>query len=174
MRTHGLLAASAATIALALTGCTPNKVPEKAPASPAAAAPVAPKLPVSLNAVMVAMVDHAAEPIWVNGYKPPTSKEGWRDLEYNAHEVAVNGKLIQLAGTGPNDAKWVADPEWTRFADAMSAAGMEALEAAQSKDVAAVGTAGDRLVEACEGCHKAFKPDLTTGGLYKDPGYPKK
>ena len=167
-----LLAAGAAIGALGLAACTPTKVADTPPAT--APAPSAPKLPVSLNAVMVAMVDHAAEPIWVNGYKPPTSEAGWRDLEYNAHEVAVNGKLIQLVGTGPNDAKWVANPDWIRYADAMSAAGMAALAAAKAKDVAGVNTAGDQLVESCEGCPKTFKPDLTTGGIYKDPNYPKK
>jgi hypothetical protein len=172
MRTHGLTAASLAIGAALLAACTPAKVSEPAPA--ASATPPAPQLPVSLNAVMVAMVDFSAEPIWMTSYKPPTSKEGWRDLEYHAYEVAVNGKLIQLAGTGPNDAKWVSNPDWTRFADAMSAAGMDALKGAQARDIAAVNLAGDRLVEACEGCHKVFKPDLTTQGLYKDPDYPKK
>jgi len=174
MRIQYLAPAAAVIAALALAGCTPSKVADNTSASPPPAAPpAAPKLPVSINAVMVAMVDHAAEPVWVSGYKPPTSKEGWRNLEYNAYQVAVNGKLIQLVGTGPDDAKWAADPEWTRFADAMSAAGMDTLTAAKAKDTTALNTAGDRLVEACEGCHKKFKPGLTTGGLYKAPDDPK-
>ena len=42
------------------------------------------------------------------------------------------------------------------------------------KDAALLNTAGDRLVAACESCHKAFKPDLPTMGLYKSPNYPRK
>jgi len=172
MRAQYLTVGILAIGALALAACAPAKVAEQAPTAPAASA--APKLPVSINAVMVAMVDHAAEPVWVSGYKPPKNAAAWRDLEHNSYEVAVTGKLLQLVGTGPNDAKWAADPKWIGFADAMSAAGMDVLKAAQAKDVAAVNTAGDRLVEACEGCHKAFKPAETTGGLYKSPEYPTK
>jgi len=176
MRVQHLSAGLMALGALALAACSPapNKTAEKAPEASAAATPAAPKLPVSINAVMVGMVDYAAEPVWKSGYKPPKTAAGWRDLEHNAYEVAVNGKLIQLVGTGPNDAKWAADPEWIRLADAESAAGMDVLKAAQAKDVAAVNASGDKLVEVCEGCHKKFKPDLTTGGLYKSPDYPPK
>jgi hypothetical protein len=166
----------ATTIALAilnLTACTPNKPAEKASAKPDVVA-AAPTLPVSINATMVALVDHASEPLWVAAYKPPKNDAGWRETEYDAYQVAVTGKLIQLAGAGPDDAKWVADPDWKQDADAMSTAGMNALKAAQSKDVKALDDAGSQLVEACEACHKKFKPSLTTGGLYKSPDYPPK
>jgi cytochrome c556 len=88
--------------------------------------------------------------------------------------MAVGGKLIQLAGTGPNDADWVADPEWIKMADEMTAAGMDALNAAKARNVAMLNTAGDRLVAACEACHKKFKPGLTSMGIYKSPNYPPK
>jgi hypothetical protein len=111
MRVQVLMMGAAAVGAVALAACSPTKVAEKpAEAPPAAAAPAAPKLPISINAAMVGMVDYAAEPVWVSGYKPPKTKEGWRELEHNGYEVAVNGKLIQLVGTGPNDAKWAPTP----------------------------------------------------------------
>ena len=156
---------------VSLTACTPNKPAEPAPAKTAAAAVT---LPVSINATMVALVDHASEPLWVAAYKPPKTEAAWKETEYDAYQVAVTGKLIQLAGTGANDAKWVADPAWKTDADAMSVAGMNALKAAQAKDVKALDEAGGQLVEACEACHKQFKPDLTTQGLYKSPDYPAK
>ena len=56
----------------------------------------------------------------------------------------------------------------------MSVAGMNALKAAQAKDVKALDEAGSQLVEVCEACHKQFKPSLTTQGLYKSPDYPPK
>jgi len=154
--------------ALTVASCTP-KPAEQAPA-PVAQASV-PVLPVSLNAIMVAMVDHASEPLWQDSYKPPSTDAGWRETEYNAYQMAVNGKLIQLAGAGPNDAKWVADPDWKTNADAMSVAGMDALKAAQSHDAKALEIAGDKLVEACESCHRKFKPGLTSMGIYKSPDY---
>jgi hypothetical protein len=170
-----VFAAALALGALTMAGCAP-KTAEPAKAPDAAIAPVmaSPALPVSINAVMVALVDHASEPLWVAAYKPPKTEADWNEAEYDAYQVAVTGKLIQLNGTGPSDAKWVADPNWRSDADAMSAAGMNALKAAQARDVKALDAAGSELVEACEDCHKQFKPSLTTGNLYKSPDYPAK
>ena len=165
---------------IVVASCSPSAKPvEAALAAPTpAAAPIAAApaitLPVSLNAVMVALVDHASEPLWVDAYKSPKSAAGWREAEYDAYQMAVSGKLIQLAGTGPSDADWVSQPEWKGYADEMSAAGMVALKAAQSKNVKGLSAAGDRLVAACETCHKKFKPGLTSMGLYKSPSYPPK
>jgi len=177
MRVRSFAVASLATIA-SLAACAPEKTEPPAAAAPAPAATaeaVAPiTLPVSINATMVALVDHASEPLWLDAYEPPTSEARWREAEYNAYQMAISGKLIQLAGTGPKDAEWVADPEWKIMADEMSAAGMDALKATQAKDVAALNTAGDRLVASCEACHIRFKPGLTSMGIYKSPDYPPK
>lgn len=172
----------AAALVAGLAGCAPPE-PSVA-ASPTATASIAAApaekptpalaLPVSINAVMVALVDHASEPLWLDAYRAPKTTDGWHEAEYNAYQMAVSGKLIQVAGTGPNDSQWVVDPQWRKFADEMSMAGMDALGASQSKNVDALNKAGDRLVAACEDCHKKFKPDLTSMGLYKSPNYPPK
>ncbi len=47
-------------------------------------------------------------------------------------------------------------------------------DAAPMVTVAMLNTAGDRLVAACESCHKKFKPGLTSMGIYKSPNYPPK
>ena len=168
-----LVTTACATLFMA-GACAPNAVesPSTTPA-PVASAPAI-TLPVSINATMVALVDHASEPLWVDAYVPPTTEERWNEAEYNAYQVAVAGKLVQLAGTGPSDANWITDPTWIANAEEMSAAGMDALAAAQAKDAVALDKAGDRLVAVCESCHKAFKPDLPTMGLYKSPNYPPK
>ena len=177
MRIDLAMAAVTAGCVFALCSCSqPKLVPDaqvvaNKPSSPTATAIT---LPVSLNAVMVALVDHASEPLWVDAYKNPTTEAHWRESEYDAYQMAVSGKLIQLAGTGPSDADWVSQPEWKGYADELSAAGMEALKASQAKDVKALGAAGDRLVAACETCHKKFKPGLTSMGIYKSASYPTK
>jgi hypothetical protein len=172
---------STSIVALAsLAACAPPETTEAAkPAetsAPAVATAASPPvtLPISINAVMVALVDHASEPLWIDAYKSPVSADHWRETEYDAYQMAISGKLIQMAGTGPNDATWVADPEWKIDADELSAAGMDALKAAQAKNLTALGAAGDRLVAACETCHKKFKPGLTSMGIYKSPTYPTK
>ena len=170
--------AAAAIVAASLAACAPEQTtapPQAAaPAPEVAAATRVITLPVSINATMVALVDHASEPLWLDAYEPPKTEMRWLEAEYNAYQMAVGGKLIQLAGTGPNDADWVADPEWIKMADEMTAAGMDALNAAKARNVAMLNTAGDRLVASCEACHKKFKPGLTSMGIYKSPNYPPK
>lgn len=164
-------------ILVSIGACTPPASNSPAAEAPVAAAPVAamPRpvtLPVSLNAVMVALVDHASEPLWLDAYEPPTTEAGWRAAEHHAYQMAVGGKLIQLAGTGPNDAGWVADLNWIRMSDEMSAAGMDALAATKARNVALLEAAGDRLVASCESCHVAYKLGLPSMGIYKSPDYP--
>lgn len=164
------------TIIVLLAACAPREAPTADTPAPVPAASAAPaiKLPVSINATMVALVDHASEPLWIDAYLAPTTEDRWQEAEYNAYQLAVAGKLIQLEGTGPNDANWVTDPGWKADAEELSAAGMDALAAAKARNVGALDKAGDRLVATCESCHKAFKPDLPTMGLYKSPNYPPK
>lgn len=167
----------ALTSLLMIAGCSPPaKTAQVATSAPvvAAAHETSITLPVSINAVMVALVDHASEPLWVDAYRGPKTPDEWRETEYDAYQMAISGKLIQLAGTGPSDADWVSQPEWKTYADDMSAAGMHALRAAQAKDLTGLGEAGDSLVAACEACHKKFKPGLTSMGIYKSPTYPPK
>jgi hypothetical protein len=165
---------SALTTAMSLAACAPatDKAPAAAPTPPPQASVREINLPVSINAVMVALVDHASEPIWLDAYRPPTTDAGWREAEHHAYQSALSGKTIQLAGTGPNDSEWVRDPEWIRMADEMSNSGMDALSAVKARNIDQLTAAGDRLVASCNACHVAFKPDLPSMGLYKSPDYP--
>ena len=72
--------------------------------------------------------------------------------------------LIGLEGTGPNDRTFVQDPDWQKFARALSTAGLAALKAGEAKSQALVAANG-QLVETCEGCHKQFKPALPSEGI---------
>lgn len=168
------LLVSALASASSLAACAPAG--ENVPPAAAAAGPVKAtreiSLPVSINAVMVTLVDHASEPIWHDAYVPPTTDAGWRDAEHHAFQAAISGKVIQLPGTGPNDANWVTNADWIRMSDEMSNAGMDALAAVKARNIDQLTAAGDRLVASCESCHQAFKPDLPTMGIYKSPDYP--
>lgn len=169
---HKMTLAAALLSAVACSPTPAATTPTPAPAAaPAAAAPPI-KLPISVNEIMVALVDHASEPLWLDAYQPPKTDDHWLEAQYNAYQVVIAGKLIELVGTGPNDEGWASAPDWRTKADEMSAAGMDALNAAKAKDVAALKTAGDRLVAACEACHKKYKPGLTSMGVYKSPNYP--
>lgn len=169
-----LRAGAAVLAAASLFACTPEPPAGTAAAPAAEEAPRPPvvRLPVSINEVMVAMVDHASEPLWIDAYQPPTTEAGWIEAEHHAFQMMVNAVVIQLAGTGPNDEDWVVDPQWKGFARDMGEAGKDALAAARSRDPALLQLAGDDLVKSCESCHQAFKPDLPTMGQYKSSSYP--
>lgn len=138
--------------------------PQLVGAATAQAAPAA--LPVSLNTVMVALINHAADPIWVAAWRSPESDADWRQLERMAVQLEVGGALLKMPGVGPNDLEWATNPSWQAWASALQQAGAQAASAVRNRDTQAIAGAGDRIVETCEGCHIEFKPDLPTGGQF--------
>ena len=155
--------------ALLFAGCTtppaeqPAPAPEPAPA--AAPAPIEPK--VSINAMMVAFVDHAGHTLWDverEGRAPKTDAD-WTAIQEHAVQLVAAGPAITAGGSGEKDAGWSASPTWRAHAQAMSDAGAAALTAAQGKNLSALVEANGRLVQSCEGCHKEFKPDLPSEGI---------
>lgn len=124
------------------------------------------RLPVSLNEVMVALINHAADPIWRADWDEPETDAEWREVERLAYQIQIGGGLLQFPGTGPMDDEWVADPAWNVYAQQMSEAGLRAVNSARARDQTLIRRAGDELVESCEACHVAFKPDLPTMDMF--------
>jgi hypothetical protein len=140
-----------------------------APASPAAAEV---RLPVSLNDVMVALVNHAADPIWVAAWNNPETDKEWRELERMAYQLEIAGALLPYPGTGPMDDEWVAQESWASWSKKLQQAGADAVVAVQARDVEAVSNAGDTIVEVCEGCHLEHKFAMPTGGKFGELAVP--
>jgi len=124
------------------------------------------RLPISLNEVMVALVNHSADPIWLAAWKNPDSDKDWRNLERMAYQLQVAGALLVIPGNGPRDDEWTADPQWIAWANQLEAAGDRAVKAVSARDITRIAHSGDEIVEICEGCHMAFKPDLPTSGKF--------
>src|SRR5262245_44851319 len=142
---------------------------EKPPVPAATAASSAPTVqsPVSINAEMVRIIDHAGHELW-NAEKEgmaPKTEAAWQNIVEHATQIAAAGVLIRLEGTGPNDRTFVQQPDWQKYAGAVSNAGLAALKAAEAKNQQALVAANGQLVEACEGCHKRFKPALPSEGI---------
>jgi len=150
-------------------GCSAPAEPPRPSAhseSPVGGAPAV-LSPVIINAVMVRLVDHAGHQLW-NAEKPdmaPKTDADWENIVEHATQIAGAGALIRVEGTGPNDRTFVQNPEWQKFALAVSAAGMAALKAGEARNQEALVSANGQLVEACEGCHKRFKPALPSEGI---------
>jgi hypothetical protein len=137
-------------------------LPTAEPAAATAATPV-----ISINEVMVAVIDHAAHNLWnvERTRKAPTTDADWAVIHEHAAQIAAAGPAITVGGTGPSDAVWIKAPTWHVHADHMSAAGKAAMDAAQARNFDALVKANGQLVESCEGCHKEFKPTVPTEGI---------
>jgi hypothetical protein len=150
-------------------GCNaPAEKPQpSAQGSPVASSAPPVQSPVSINAEMVRVVDHAAHQLWnaeKEGQAPKTDAD-WEAIVEHATQIAAAGALIRLEGTGPNDRTFVQQPDWQKFGAALSAAGLAALSAAEAKNQVALVAANGQLVESCEACHKRFKPALPSEGI---------
>ena len=115
---------------------------------------------VSINEVMVFLIDHNSHAIWDVASTPPESEDDWHLLEHSALAIAASGNLTNIGGTGPNDWKWAAESEWRAYSLAMADAGLSALNAVRAKDVEALLSAGDDLLNSCIACHRQYKPEL--------------
>ncbi|MEO8258850.1 MAG: hypothetical protein ABI868_16005 [Acidobacteriota bacterium] len=159
--------------ALSVAGCNapPNPQQTLPPASQNTTIGVT--SPVSINAEMVRVVDHAAHQLWnaeKEGMAPKTDAD-WENLAEHATQVAAAGVVIRLEGTGPNDRDWVQQADWQKWAAAVSSAGMAAFQAVETRNTQALVMANGQLVEACESCHKKFKPQLPSEGIAHSHGH---
>jgi cytochrome c556 len=152
-----------------LSGCS-SPAPQQAAPAPAAVeqpAPATAKMDVSINEVMVALIDHAGHNLWdvEQEGKAPKTDAAWQIVQEHAVQLAAAGPAITVGGVGPRDAEWVKTPSWHTNLQRMSDAAVAALKAAKGKDLKALVTANGQLVDSCEQCHKEFKPDLPTEGI---------
>jgi cytochrome c556 len=120
---------------------------------------------------MVAWVDYSGHELWdveQEGRAPKTDAD-WREVERHATQLAASGPLIALGGTGQADPGWAQSPDWQKYSQELTNAGAAALDAARSKNFEALVKANGQLVEVCESCHKAFKPEVPTEGKTHQP-----
>ena len=165
------IASSLGVGVLFLVGCSPASQPPAPPdqaVQPAAPVPPPPMaLPVSINAVMVSLVDHAGHGLWdaEREGRAPKTQQDWEAISEHAVQIAAAGSLITIPGTGPNDLRLTREADWQKWARAMSDAGLAALKASQASDLKALVAANSELVDTCEGCHKAYKPNIPSEGI---------
>ncbi len=159
-----------------LAGCGPGPQPQEEAQQPTeeeilAATLMAPtaRPSVSVNELMVALVDHAAHEIWNAPVTPPQTENEWLSLEYHAVQLAGAATLISLGGSGEADPGWARLPAWAEHAQALQDSAMAAHAAAQSHSVGALSQIADDLTTTCEACHNEFKPDSPTEGLIHMP-----
>ena len=145
----------AVPVAVLLSGCA---VP---PPPPAASTPTY-KPVVSLNQVMVGVVDHSAHMLWnvaLDEYAPVTDAD-WHELEHAAIALAAVGNTILAGGSSPSDSAWPQNPDWTALTQKQTNAALDALLAIDRKDLSALIAAGDKITDSCESCHFEYKEKI--------------
>lgn len=154
---------------LALTACNQASEPAQEATTTAASA-AAIKLPVSINAAMVSMVDHSADYIFAVGNNDlPRNDRDWQSVRNSAFEMMIAGTVTQIPGTGAFDEEWTNNPEWQNLAKQLTTHGAEALALAEAKstNVEEWRAIGDRLVQTCLQCHEKFKPEIPSEGILR-------
>ena len=164
-RRFGAVALCAGLAAVSLTSC--NAAEKTATSTPSPTFTPA----VSINALMVTWVDNASHVLWdvERDGNAPKDEADWIDLEDHATQLAAAGSLIQLGGTGQADGGWIRQVGWQTRAEALTKAALAELAAAKSRNLETLVKANGDLVDACQNCHKDFKPELPSEGIVHHP-----
>ena len=154
---------------LFLSGC--NAGVQQQPAQPVSPAVTTVPPAVSINALMVAWMDHSAHELWdvEQTGRAPKTDANWRELERHATQLLASGTLISLGGTGELDREWSQRPTWVTRAQALSHAALSSLNAIRARNLEQLIRANGLLTESCEGCHEEFKSSLPTEGIVHQP-----
>jgi cytochrome c553 len=109
---------------------------------------------------MAGIIDFSAHGVFETSTSEiPLTESDWRAAGLASINLIGSATLITSAGTGPDDAEWVSDPEWRRWAQTMQSAGISAGAAIAQKDRSAYLNAASRLADACRSCHNQFRPE---------------
>ena len=110
--------------------------------------------------IMTAVLEPAAEVYWdavgsildadgVHEFQPETDEE-WEAVRNAAFVIAESGNLLMMDGRALDQSAWPG------MARALIEVGQLAIEAAESRDPAAVFDAGAEVYYVCTGCHSAY------------------
>ena len=131
-------------------------------------------LPISLVDVMRASVEIPADGIWAAEGADKMSEEDWQLADQDAVNLIAATTLIATAGTGKNDAQWVANADWQAWVRDMQKTALQIRSAVKIMDQKKMAAAADHLQEVCEACHKEHRPQAPSDGLSRYPFYPKR
>ena len=82
--------------------------------------------------------------------RAPKTDDDWYSLQMNAWAVAEAGNLLMMAPRAKDN------DDWMKFSAAMTARSVEAVKAAEAKDVQGLLKAGGELYTACTDCHRKY------------------
>jgi Cytochrome C' len=131
-------------------------------------------LPISLLDVMRASVEIPADGIWAAEGADKLSEDDWQLADQDAVNLIAATALLANAGTGQNDAKWVANADWQTWVRDMQKTALQIRSAVKGMDQKKMAAAADHLQEICEACHTKYRPQAPSDGVSRYPFYPKR
>jgi hypothetical protein len=131
-------------------------------------------LRISVADLMRASIEVPADGIWAAEGSEKLSEEEWQLADQDAVNLIAATQLMSEAGTGKQDAKWVAAEDWQTWSRDMQKTALQLRVAAKEMDQKKLAAAGDHLQELCEGCHTKYRPQTPTDGVSRYPFYPKR
>jgi hypothetical protein len=161
-----LAGATGAAAIVAVRGPWADAVSATSPAAASVgrAVPPAPQLvptPAhSAKAIMVGLVDPAADGIWnsAGSITTATSEERWApatDADWRRLEAHARA-IIRGADALADPTRTGGREDWAAPARALRASGQVALDAARRRDVAGLDVASEGLLDSCQQCHARY------------------
>jgi Cytochrome C' len=130
--------------------------------------------PLSILELMRAAIEIPADGLWAAEGAEKLTDEDWLLVDQDSIQLIAATPLVGRAGTGKQDAKWVANADWQAWVRDMQKTAVALRASATSKDAAKLASAGDHLQEVCSGCHAKYRPTAPSDGVARYPFYPKR
>ena len=111
--------------------------------------------PTMLAGFMVEVVNPAANTLWSARGKDTLSDKDWDDIKQAVATLSTASATVRVAGSSPNYRTLAASAEWRDWSSKFTATVQAAVRASNRKDQQALMTAGNTLVDVCQGCHAA-------------------
>jgi hypothetical protein len=122
-------------------------------------------LRIPIKGVMAGIVDFSAYGIFETATSEmPLTDDDWIAAGLASINLMGATTLVTSPGTGPQDAEWVAQPEWRRWASEMQYASVDAGIAIRQKSRPSYLAAANRLADACRSCHDQYRPEAPVRG----------
>ena len=108
----------------------------------------APRPVATVTQLMQAMIIPASNALFNVPRQVPDDDAGWDAVRNQAVVLAESGNLLMIGDRAENSEVWMAT------SGALTDAGAAALAAALARDVDAITSVGDQIIDACERCHE--------------------
>jgi hypothetical protein len=109
--------------------------------------------PATIAAFMVEVINPAANSLWNAGVKNTLSDEEWAEIKRAVATLSTAAVTVAEGGSMPDERERAKSAVWREWSLKLTATVQAAKRASDRKDNLALTTAGNMLVEVCEGCH---------------------